>query len=96
MTLRNTGNCQISCLAHDKCKVSKTCGNCMIGSVCCAATFRSDGVAAVTSSDIRSISSFDWHPSSTSRMLAISHSGQVADVYLRERIAMVGANHIFT
>jgi len=57
--------------------------------VCVTATFRSEGAAAVTSSDIRTISSFDWHPSSTSRMLVISHSGQVADVYLRERIAMV-------
>ena len=61
-----------------------------------AATFRSEGVAAVTSSDIRTISSFDWHPSSTNRMLVISHSGRVADVYLRERIAMVGACDILT
>jgi len=49
------------------------------------ATFRSEGATSVTSS----ISSFDWHPSSASRMLVISHSGQVADVCLRERIAMV-------
>ena len=58
-----------------------------------AATFRSEGVA---SSDIRTISSFDWHPSSNNRMLMISDSGQVADVYLRERIAMVGATDIIT
>lgn len=58
------------------------------------ATFRSEGAAAVMSSDIRTISSFDWHPSSTNRMLVISHSGQVADVYLRERIAMVSINNI--
>jgi len=50
----------------------------------------------MASSDVRTISSFDWHPSSTNRMLAISHSGQVADVYLRERIAMVGADDILT
>ena len=56
---------------------------------CVTATFRSEGSAAVMSSDIQTISSFDWHPTSTNRMLVISHSGQVADVYLRERIAMV-------
>jgi len=44
---------------------------------------------AVTSS----VSSFDWHPSSTKRMLVISHSGQVSDVCLRERIAMVSDGH---
>jgi len=44
---------------------------------------------AVMSSDVRTVSSFDWHPSTTNRVLVISHSGQVADVYLRERIAMV-------
>jgi len=57
-----------------------------------AATFRSEGAAAAaaaTASDVRTISSFDWHPSRTNRMLVISHSGQVADVHLRERIAMV-------
>jgi len=52
------------------------------------ATFRSEGAAALTSSDIRTISSFDWHSTSANRMLVISHSGQVADVQLRERIAM--------
>ena len=56
-----------------------------------AAAFRSEGAAtaAATVSDVQTISSFDWHPSSTNRMLVISHSGQVSDVYLRERIAMV-------
>ena len=60
------------------------------------ATFRSDGSAAAISSDIRTVSSFDWHPSSTNRMLVISHSGQVADVYLHERIAMASISNILT
>jgi len=48
----------------------------------------------MTSSDIQTISSFDWQPSSTNRMLVISHSGQVADIYLRERIAMASISDI--